>query len=424
MFLRKVFLCCIASTGMMAGQVSRAGELDIAANSMNALGIDLLARVAKPNENALISPYSIQAALAMTYAGAAGETKIEMAKVLHYPADEASLHRSFAAFSREMGEAAGRSQKVVQGSEKHGGPSEPITLDVANRLYGQSGYKFRPKFLARCKDTYSAPFQVVDFTQNAEKIRSEINQWVEQCTRKRIRDLIPEKGIGETTRLTLVNAVYFKAQWSKEFSKYGTSSEAFFVMGNREVEVPTMRSQREFGYYPQEGFTAVTISYVGEELQLLLLLPDKQYDLTNLEKRLTPKLLAECANPDSAELILHLPKFKIEPPGIALASELQTLGMRSAFDQPKGSADFDRMAPRKPNDYLYVSEVFHRAFLAVDEKGTEAAAATAVVMLTGSGMAVDTSTPIEVRVDRPFLFAVQHRKSGACLFLGRVVDPR
>jgi serpin B len=423
MLLRKIgLLICGVSLFPIASAFAE--DLSIAANSMNALGIDLLARVAKPNENALISPYSIQSALAMTYAGAAGETKSEMAKVLHYPADEATLHRSFAAFREEFKRIHASTLEIVKESAEREGPSEPIMLVVANRLYGQSGYAFRSEFLTLTKDIYDAPCQVVDFKQNAETIRNEINQWVAQRTRERIRDLIPVGGIDETTRLALVNAVYFKAPWVKEFPEYGTKPEAFFVGGNQEIKVPTMQSQRRFGYRHREGFTAVTIRYVGDELQLLVLLPDKQYDLADLEKRLTPQLLSECANPDPAELILHLPKFKFEPPVISLASELQALGMKTAFDQPNGSANFERMAPRKPNDYLFVSEIFHKTFIAVDEKGTEAAAATAITVLEGFGIEKDPPKPIEVRVDHPFIFAIQHRASGACLFLGRVVDPR
>ncbi|MBK9992327.1 MAG: serpin family protein [Verrucomicrobia bacterium] len=423
MHLRKLglFLCGVTFLPLAS---ALADDLSVAANSMNALGIDLLARVAKPDENALLSPYSIQSALAMTYAGAAGETKAEMAKVLHYPEDEAALHRSFAAFSRGMAEAAVRSQKVILESEERGGPSEPLTLEVANRLYGQSGYDFRPEFLTLTKEIYGAPFQPVDFIKNAEKIRSEINAWVAQRTRDRICDLIAPGGLDEKTRLALVNAVYFKAPWAKEFSKYGTKPKTFFVGGTQKIEVPTMQAQRVFGYRHQEGFTAVTIRYVGGELQFLVLLPDKQYGLADLEKRLTAQLLLDCANPDPAELILYLPKFRIEPPVMALAKELQSLGMKTAFDQPNGSANFDRMAPRKPNDYLYVSAVFHKTFIAVDEEGTEAAAATSVVVLAAFAVAQNPSKPIEVQVDRPFLFAIQHRASGACLFLGRVVDPR
>jgi serpin B len=145
--------------------------------------------------------------------------------------------------------------------------------------------------------------------------------------------------------------------------------------------------------------------------------------LANLEKGLTARDLADCARLNSLEVILHLPKFKLEPPAMALGRELRTLGMKTAFDQPRGSANFDRIAPRRPDDYLCISEVFHKTFLSLDEKGTEAAAATAVAMVTASAVR-EKPKPIEVRVDRPFLFAIQHRASGACLFLGRLSDPR
>jgi len=185
-----------------------------------------------------------------------------------------------------------------------------------------------------------------------------------------------------------------------------------------------MTRQGRLGYSQRDGFSVVTIPYTGDEVQLLVLLPDKTNGLAALEAKLTPKLLASCANPDLGEVLLHLPKFRIEPPLFRLSKVLQALGMKSAFDQPRGSANFERMAPRKPNDYLCVSEVFHKTFLALDERGTEAAAATAVAMMRATAAMIEQPKPVEVRVDHPFLFAVQHRASGACLFLGRVTDPR
>ncbi|MFT3867054.1 MAG: serpin family protein [Nibricoccus sp.] len=390
---------------------------------MNALDLDLLPRVAKTNENALISPYSIQSALAMTYAGADGETKAEMAKVLHYPVDDAALHRSFDAFVHELNGVCLRSAKMVEKSNAYGGPSEPISLNVANRLYGQSGYAFRSAFLTKVQTDHGASFQAVDFRNNAEKVREEINQWVAQQTHERIRNVIPPRGLDSQTRLTLVNAVWLKAPWAHEFSEYGTKTETFFVDGKLEAKVPTMQAQRHFGFMRGEGFSAVTIRYVGEELQLLVLLPNKNTSVTSVEKILTPQILADCAKAAETEVILHLPKFKIEPQGVALAEEFQVLGMMTAFDKPKGSANFDRMVPRKPNDYLLLSNVFHKAFIEVDEKGTEAAAATVVTVVAGFGI-TKRPKPVEMKVDRPFLFAIQHRASGACLFLGRVVDPR
>ena len=403
-----------------------ADDTAVAATAINALGIHLLARIAKPDENALISPYSIQSALAMTYAGAAGETKAEMARVLHYPANEDGLHRSFAAFRKELEEIHERTAREVKDSTKEGGPSEPVTLEIANRLYGQSGYAFRPTFLSLVKENYGAPFQAVDFINAPESACGDINRWVSERTHERINDLIPSGGLNKKMRLVLVNAIYFKAAWMEDFSENGTRKEPFFVGGTKVEQVQTMQHEsRRFGYAHGDGFQAITIRYVGGEVQLLVLLPDKKDGLANLETQLTPKLLAKYANPDPAFLTLHLPKFKLEPPVIPLGTELQSLGMKTAFDQPLGSANFDRMAPQKPNDYLAISEVFQKTFMSLDEKGTEAIAATTVLVLDSFGMeAGPRPKPIEVRVDHPFLFAIQHRASGACLFLGRVVDPR
>ena len=184
-----------------------------------------------------------------------------------------------------------------------------------------------------------------------------------------------------------------------------------------------MLRHSDFGYARREGFRVVTIPYIGGEVQFLVLLPDDTNGLAALEAKLTPELLASCASPRTADVILHLPKFRLEPPVFRLGKVLQSLGMKSAFDQPRGAANFDRMAPRKPDDYLYLSEVFHKTFLTLDEKGTEAAAATAVVMMYASAI-IEKPKPIEVRVDHPFVFAIQHRPTGACLFLGRIADPR
>ena len=184
-----------------------------------------------------------------------------------------------------------------------------------------------------------------------------------------------------------------------------------------------MRKTARFGYAKRQGFSAVSVPYVGDDLQFLVLLPDEVNGLSAVESTLTADILAECAKLQAQDIDLHLPKFKLEPPTIALAETLQALGMKSAFNIPQGSANFDKMAPRKPNDYLYISNVFHKTFIAVDEKGTEAAAATAVVMMRATAIR-PKPPPIEVKVDRPFIYAIQHVPSGLCLFLGRVTDPR
>jgi serpin B len=388
------------------------------------LGIDLLHRTGKPEANTLISPYSIQSALAMSYAGADGVTRTEMAKALHYPKDEAELHHDFAALRKALEELAQQSAKNTEESKKYGAISDPFTLTIANRLFGQAGYEFRAPFLSLVKDSYDAPFEPLDFEKKSAAATKHINDWVENQTRQRIHNLIPDGALNSLTRLVLVNAIYFKAPWASEFQSSATKPRPFRLAGGQSVDVPTMNQQHKFGYAKRDGFTVVQIPYSVWSIQLLVLLPDKVNGLSELEAKLTPKLLAECANPDEREVILSLPKFKLEPPLFPLGGELKALGMKSAFDEPPGSANFDRIAPRRPNDYLYVSEVYHKTFLSLDEKGTEAAAATAVVMMRSSSLVSDPPKPVEVKVDHPFLFAIQHRPSGACLFLGRVTDPR
>ncbi|MEI2723782.1 MAG: serpin family protein [Verrucomicrobiota bacterium] len=394
-----------------------------AASAINALGIDLLLKSGPPDVNALLSPYSIQSALVMAYTGAAGDTRSEMTKVLHYSKDDAEIQRSFAALKKSLAEVAQKSTRDAEQMQKWGGKIDPITLTMANRLFGQTGYAFREPFLKLVKDDYDAQLELLDFVKDAADATKHINSWVEEQTRERIRDLIPTGRLTDLTRLVLVNAIYLKTPWACEFYESNTKGQPFHLSANNLISVPTMMSTRTVGYARRDGCTVLTIPYWGSELQFLILLPEQPEGLRALEKNLTAKQLAGGARLGLQMVILYLPKFKLEPPLMSLGLELQALGMKSAFDQPRGTANFDRIAPRRASDYLYISEVFHKTFLKLDENGTEAAAATAFTAILGSQMG-ERPKPIEVRVDHPFLFAIQHRTSGACLFLGRVCDPR
>jgi len=305
---------------------------------------------------------------------------------------------------------------------RFGATNDPLTIAVANRLFGQTGYDFRPQFLSLLEDRYEAPFEALDFVHNAAGATKQIDDWVEAQTRNRIRNLVPDGALNELTRLVIVNAIYLKAPWAKEFPAESTRPGAFHLTGGKTADVPMMATQNEMGYAKRNGFSVLAIPYQLGELQFLILLPDKADGLAALESKLSSGLLVSNANLPSAEVRLSLPRFKLEPPLFKLAAELKRLGIKSAFDVPTGSANFDRIAPRRPNDYLYISEVFHKTFINIDEKGTEAAAATAVALMT-LGIH-EPKTPVEVKVDRPFIFAIQHRPSGACLFLGHVADPR
>lgn len=399
-----------------------AADSSTAAVATNQVGLDLYRKLATGDDNLCLSPYSIETALAMTFAGANGQTRDEMARVLHLPKDE-SAAAGFGELQRQLREMSEKSAKAVAGSGELGGPKEPITLAIANRLFAQKGYDFRENFVALVKDRFGAPLELVDFAKNASDATRQINAWVLEQTRQRIRDLIPPDALKADTRLVLANAIYLKAPWAEPFSADATRPKPFHVRGGPTVNVPTMNAHElACGYAKRDGFTAVSIPY-NSDLQFLVLLPDQVKGLPALEKKITSAMLAECAKLKRRDLDLYLPKFKFEPPTLNLGSALQALGMKTAFDQPPGSANFDRMAPRKPDDYLLISEVFHKTFIAVDEKGTEAAAATAVAMARATGMQ-NPEIPLEVKIDRPFLYAIQHVPSGACLFLGRVTDPR
>jgi serpin B len=218
-----------------------------------------------------------------------------------------------------------------------------------------------------------------------------------------------------------VNALYLKAPWQRDFFPGATKSLPFFIPDHDPVDVATMSQSEWMGYAKRDGFTAVTLSYVGGDLQFLILLPDQRNGAEAPGRKLTSKLLGECAKLPEQEVVIYLPKFRLVGQTLSLAKMLQALGMKNAFDQPAGSANFDRIAPRHSDEYLALANVFHQAYLAVDERGTEASAATTVTLVS-FGMTL--KKPPEIHVDHPFLFAIQHRESGACLFLGRVSDPR
>jgi serpin B len=413
----KLALCSLLFAG------ATVAAADPAATAINELGVDLHQRLAaaKPNANLCVSTYSIQSALAMTYAGADGETREEMAKVLHYPKGDA-IHEAIPTLNKALTAITEKTTKIAADSKKWGGPSQPVTFHLANRLFGRKGFAFEKVFLDLTKDTYGAALEPTDFSQSGAATKR-INDWVEKETKERIRDLIPGGFITPDTRLVLVNAVYLKAPWAHEFWDGATKSKPFHVGGGAAVDVPTMVSEFTAGYARKNGYTAISLPYSGGELHFLILLPGQRDGLADLEKKITPANLAACAKLEPQLTTIYLPKFKIESESLPLSGTLQALGMKSAFDIPQGSANFSRMAPRTPSDYLAISEVIHKTFLALDEKGTEAAAATAVLMRP-KGEPPNQPKPIEVKVDRPFLFAIQHAPSGACLFLGRVTDPR
>jgi len=394
-------------------------NIDAAAEAINRFGLELHRKLASPDANLVISPWSIQSALGMTLAGAANETRDQMAAVLHAPDDHATLHAGLAALAADLDALANQSRKLIASPDRRGGPNTPLEIRAANRLFGQQGYPFVEDFLATARDIYQAPLEPIDFAAAPEPARIKINDWVATQTNQRIQDLIPPGLIDTDTRLVLTNAVYLLAPWADEFEI--EENATFFVHGRAETKVQGLQRTGTYGHATIPGGQLVSIPYHGGGLRFLLLIPDQHDGLAALEASITHEALATPL--EDRPIQLHLPKFKLEPPASRLAATLAAMGMPHAFDRPRGSADFSNMAPRTPQEYLLISEVVHRAFIAIDQYGTEAAAATAVVMMRATSAMPDPEPPLEIRADRPFAFAIQHVASGACLFLGRVSDP-
>jgi serpin B len=395
-----------------------AGDPELAARATNEFGLDLYRRLAPAEGNFCISPYSIETALVMAFAGADGATRKEMMEVLHFPADEDSLHDSFHALRHQLEDAQKDSAKIISNIKKAGGAGEPVTLTIANQLFVQKGSEFRDPFLAVLKKRHAARPETVDFVSDPTRAVQRINAWITDRTRQRLRNVVPPEAVDTTTRLVIANAIYLKAQWETPFDVGATELLPFYVRGEESVNVPTMKTRLEFcGYAKHDGLVALSVPYLDAELRCLILIPDEVKGLPRLEAGITPATLGEEIAITHIEVDLSLPKFKFEPATLRLGSTLRDLGMTTAFKPGPGGANFDRMA--QPNSGLYLSEVFHKTLIAVDEKGTEAAAATG-----GGGFLGVAPEPLTVRVDRPFFYAIQHLPTHTCLFIGHVTDPR
>ncbi len=352
--------------------------------------------------NLFLSPSSISTALAMTYAGARGETATQMATALHYTLDANTLAGDFGSLLTDLNSAG-------QGN---------YSLSVADALWGQQGYSFLAPFLNLVQADYGGGLHQVDFENAAETARQTINNWVAQQTNNKIQNLIPQGAINSLTRLVLTNAIYFKAQWATPFNSNFTQNAAFTLGTGGQVQVPTMHDTNCYGYMQSDGYQVVELPYAGNRLVMDVLLPTNT-GLSGLDaSQLPADLNGWLQGLTTQQVAISLPKFQITTPSINMTQSLEALGMTDAFEP--GIADFSGMTSA---DQLYISSVFHKAFIDVNEAGTEAAAATAVV--TGTLLAVGTgeSSPVIFNADHPFLFLIRDTQSGSVLFMGQVADP-
>ena len=378
--------------------------LDQLVTGNNTFAFNLYHELSKESGNLFHSPYSISLALAMTYAGARNETEQQMANTLHFTVDQEHLHPAFNALCLEL---------ATRGEGAQGQDGEGFRLNIANSIWGQTGYSFLPQFLHVLAENYDAGVRLLDFYNTPEDSRIFINNWVSEQTEEKIKDLLPEGVISSLTRLVLTNAIYFNAGWEAPFQEGHTQDGAFYLLDGGQVTVPMMSQTKYFSYTECENYQAVELLYDGSELSMVILLP-REGQFGEFERSMTVdqlNVILDALRPRNIQL--KLPKFSYESSSIRLKNILAEMGMPVAFTQ---DADFSGM---DGTNSLLISDVIHKAFISVDEAGTEAAAATAVVI----SVTCAPTLPLKVNVDRPFVFLIRDIQTGAVLFMGRLVDP-
>ena len=368
------------------------------AKPLNGFALELLKRVGKPGENAFISPYSIHSALTMTAMGAAGRTAEQMLETLGWAGAEGlDPHAHSGAALRWLNARAGKR----------------LELSIANAAWVQKDWPLKSAFKRTVTNQYGAKAANVDYKRNAPQARKTINRWVAERTAGKIEDLIPEGELNRRTRLVLTNAIYFKGSWKHPFDEEKTKKRPFTLASGEEVKAPLMRQTAKFRYADFDGGKALQLPYADGPLEMVVLLPERPAGLAALEKRLSAEKLDEwLSDGTKREVRLSLPKFEVTFKE-KLKNPLKAMGMRLAFDRQR--ADLSEISSRK--EQLYIDQVFHQAYVAVDEAGTEAAGATGVEISA-------VSLPPAFKADHPFVYLIRDRESGSILFAGRMLDPR
>ena len=381
------------------------GEDDLALliEGNSAFAFELYRALRDQEGNLFYSPHSISVALAMTYAGARGETAQQMADTLEFLLEQERLHPAFNWLDAEL---------ASRGEGAQGKDGEGFRLNIVNAIWGQKDYSFLSTFLDVLAENYGAGLRILDFVTEPEESRLAINDWVSDQTEGRIEDLIPQGAIDALTRLVLTNAIYFNAAWAYPFDEDMTADGPFYLIDGGQVTVPMMEQTEAFGYTDGEGYQAVELLYDGDELSMVILLPeDGQFEVFE-EGLQADKISDIIGGLQLTEVALTMPQFEFDSE-FSLKDTLAEMGMPIAFS---GAADFSGMTGSRD---LFISEVLHKAFVSVDEAGTEAAAATAVIMRETAM----PGQPVEVTLDHPFIFLIRDIEMSAILFVGRVMNP-
>lgn len=397
----QIYMAGILSLILLAADSSSTFTPQTIAANNNAFAFDLYQKVAEKEQgNIFFSPFSISTALAMTYAGAVGQTATEMQKTLRFGPNEPEFHFAY-------GDYLGLLNENAKGH---------ITLNIANRLWAEKHYNLSPEYKKLNKRAYNSPVEKIDFMNQPEESRNTINAWVEEKTEERIKDLLSSGSVNVDTRLVITNAIYFKGDWLYQFKKKNTKDKKFYLADGEKIKVPFMHYRGALSYWYQTDYQLIKLPYKGSKQSMVVALPNEGVSVTDVEKQVKSSSFSHLSESYKPQVELALPKFNMTQP-LALGITLQQMGMPTAFSN---RADFSQMTGTTNN--LAISDVFHKAFIQVDEEGTEAAAATAVVVVLTSTNAPEPK-PIQFTVNRPFLFYIIDDETQSILFMGRIMKP-
>lgn len=395
---KTILLIALLYSGLGKGQESEKIE-----DGNNQFAFELYHHLDTENKNIFFSPYSISTALAMTYSGANGTTATEMGEVMGFLSDRT---KNDAAFKNLIEKINSRN-------------NDDLKIKTANRLFGEQTFKFNESFLKRINENYGAQLEKLNF-KDKEASRKKINTWVEDQTNQKIKELIKKDVLPDSTKLVLVNAIYFYGDWAKQFDSSFTQIKKFYLSAEKSIDHKMMYQKSYFSYMENENFQAIRMPYKNNQIYMEVYLPLKKDGIADLEKKLKFNKYKEWVNSfGTQEVMVTFPKYKMTC-DFSLGDQLQELGMKTAFSD---EADFFEMVQKK-DDGLKISKVIHKAFIDVSEKGTEAAAATAVIMVRIESTSYhEREMPKIFNADHPFVFLIKDSETGSILFMGKVMNP-
>lgn len=386
--------------------------------SQTAFAVDMYDKIAGllGEDNFIFSPYSLNIALAMVYAGAEGDTEQQMKEAMHFSLSETELYETISDLRNTLASRSEIPENMYR-YEHYTEPPQLFHLNIANRLWLQDDYNIQQNYLDLLENYFNVGLGMVDFSGNMDHAIETINKWVSDQTQEKIPELIPRGALDQLTRFVITNAIYFKANWADQFNEYNTHPETFYLINGEEIEIAMMEQERSYRYTRREDYQAIAIPYEGSDVVMMVLMPDEG-KFHQVENSLEAEDYAQLYNQTRGQLVeLLLPRWKYRTSSV-LSNVFQELGMVDAFSPSR--ANFSDITNEED---IFIGCVIHEAYIKVNEEGTEAAAATAIGMAGAAGPGQDPPQPIVFKVDHPFIYYIFDIDTQSILFMGRVMNP-